>query len=268
METFPFKAAINGMNFLDLSIYTFAFAKLDHQWHGEDSASPVNRIYIPKDGTAVIGVGSQQFRMKAGYAYLVPAETPMTFHCDAQMEKLYFHFSLFRSDRYDALSGLNRIYEIPYPTEAYAPLFQHGMNGDIGDTMIIKAQLYNLLARFQTQYNLISEHIPVYSKTVLNTISFIQENLSATLHLEDLAKRCYVSRSTLTEVFRKEVGISLGKYIDDQLIASAQRQLSQTPASIGQISNSLGYSNQCYFSRRFKQICGMTPQTYRARNKI
>jgi two-component system response regulator YesN len=64
------------------------------------------------------------------------------------------------------------------------------------------------------------------------------------------------------------VGISLGKYIDDQLIASAQRQLSQTQASIGQISNALGYSNQCYFSRRFKQISGMTPQAYRAKNKI
>ena len=268
METFSFKAAIKGMNFLDLAIYTYAFAKLDHQWHGSDSASPVNRIYIPKDGSAVIGVGSEEFRMKAGYAYLVPAETPMNFYCDGQMEKIYFHFSLFRPDRYDALSGLNKIYEIPYPIEAYAPLFQQGMNGDIADAMIIKAQFYDLLARFQSTYNLISEHIPVYSKTVLNTIAYIQENLSATLHLEDLAKRCYVSRSTLTELFRKEVGISLGKYIDDQLIASAQRQLSQTQASIGQISNALGYSNQCYFSRRFKQISGITPQIYRARNKI
>lgn len=267
METYAFSAAIKAMNFLDLSIYFYGYAKLDHQWHGQNSALPVDRLYIPKSGTAVIGVGPQKLEMRAGYAYLIPAETPMDFVCEGEMEKLYFHFNLFRSDRYDALSGLNRIYEIPYPVEAYEPLFRQGMNGEIWDTMIIKAQFYDILARFQKAYNLISEHIPVYSKTVLNTIAYIQENLSATLHLEDLAKRCYVSRSTLTDVFRKEVGISLGKYIDDQLIASAQRQLCQSSASIGQISNSLGYSNQCYFSRRFKQICGMTPQVYRARNK-
>ena len=268
METFAFNASINAINYLDLSLYFLGYAKLDHQWHGEASAIPVNRLYIPKSGEANIGVGNQTIIMRPGHAYLIPAETPMDFRCDGKMEKLYFHFNLFRPDRYDALGALNKIFEIPCDSSLYDRLYSRGVNGDISDTFVIKALFYDIIAQFQSRYNLINEHIPVYSKTVLNTIAYIQENLSASLHLENLARHCYVSRSTLTEMFRKEVGISLGKYIDDQLIASAQRQLSQSSSTIGQISHSLGYSSQCYFSRRFKQVCGMTPQVYRARNKI
>ena len=268
METFAFHPAINRINYLDLSIYFYGFAKLDHQWHGDKCALPANRLYIPKSGEAEISVGQQNVTMRPGCAYLVPADLPMDFHCDGQMEKLYFHFNIFRPDRYDVLSGLKEIYQIPFPVDRYERLFQHGQIGSMGDTMMIKAAIYDMLSQFQKRYQIIDEEVPKYSKIVLSAITYIQENLSAGLHLEDLAKHTFVARSTLADVFRKEVGVSLGKYIDDQLIASAQRQLSQTGNSIGQISANLGYSNQCYFSRRFKQMSGVTPQAYRTRNKV
>ena len=268
MEVYGFHATIKRINYLELAVYYFGSANLDPRWHGENSALPMNRLYFPRAGEAYIGVDGQKFAMEPGYAYLVPAQTPMDYNCPRSMEKLYVHFNLFRPDRYDALDGLNQIYRIPFTAERYLELVQTASRGTIADTMRVKNIFYGILAQFQESYNIISEHIPIYSKTVLNTIAYVQENLSANLRLDDLAKYNFVSRSTLTEVFRKEVGISLGKYIDDQLIANAQRQLSQTTNSIGEISNSLGYSNQCYFSRRFKQMCGMTPQLYRARNKI
>ena len=67
----------------------------------------------------------------------------------------------------------------------------------------------------------------------------------------------------MSEKFRQEVGVTLGKYIDDQLMAAAQWQLLKTKVSIGEISDALGYCDQFYFSRRFKQLCGETPLQYR-----
>ena len=268
MEVSAFTATVRKINYLDLEIYDFSSAVIDPKWNGEPSLLPVNRLYLPKSGTAFIGVGEQKVTMRPGSAYLIPAGIPMDHRCDTYMEKLYFHFNLFRPDRYDILLGSKSIYEIPFTDEQRERLARHADSGTIYDSFIVNSILYDLLAQFQRKYNLISEHIPIYSKTVMGTITYIHENLSANLRLEDLAKNNFVSRSTLTEQFRKEVGISLGKYIDDQLIAAAQRKLSQTNHSIGEISNSLGYSNQCYFSRRFKQMCGMTPQLYRLRNKI
>ena len=95
------------------------------------------------------------------------------------------------------------------------------------------------------------------------TIRYIQSNLSARLSVQMLAERLFVSKSFLSDKFRGEVGVPLGKYIDDQLMASAQWQLLRTDASIGEISNNLGFCDQFYFSRRFKQLCGETPLQYR-----
>jgi len=267
MDVNCYTATIRRINYLNLEIYDFSSARLDPKWHGDHSVLPVNRLYLPKSGTAYIAVGENKIHMRPGMAYLIPAGASMDHRCDTTMDKLFFHFNLYKPDRYDALFGFNAIYEIPLEPEQLERLYCHADAGTIYNSFIIKSILYDLLARFQHKYNLISEHIPIYSKTVMSTIAYIHENLSANLRLEDLAKHSFVSRSTLTEQFRKEVGTSLGKYIDDQLIAAAQRELSQSNRSIGEISNALGYSNQCYFSRRFKQMCGMTPQLYRIRTK-
>ena len=102
---------------------------------------------------------------------------------------------------------------------------------------------------------------------VLKTIDFINGHISAKLRIKELADRLFVSRTYLTERFRKETGVSLGKYIDDRLMQEAQLRLCRTEDSIYTISLDLGFSDQCYFSRRFKQLCGLTPQQYRSQNR-
>lgn len=268
MEVSTYSAMIKRINYLELEVYDFGSAVLDAKWHGKNSRFPTNRLYLPKSGAAFIGTASQKIQMQPGMAYLVPAGAQIDYLCDTSMEKLYFHFNLFKPDKYDALQCCDRIYEIPVHSGLLNSLYFHADADTVYDAFIIKSILYDLLSLFQNKYRFICEDIPVYSKTVMSVISYIHENLSASLHLEELAGVSYVSRSALSEQFRKEIGISIGKYIDDQLIAEAQRRLSQTTYTIGQISDALGYSNQCYFSRRFKQLCGMTPQLYRIQNKV
>ena len=268
MEVFPLYATVQRINYLELAVYHFSTALLDPEWHGTGSVMPVNRLYLPISGEAIVSVGGKTVAMVPGFAYLIPAGAALDYHCDNAMEKIFVHFNFFRPDRYDALNGLGNIYRIPFPVSCYHNLLHHGMLGTISGTLTVKNILYDLLTQFQDAYGIIDEQIPIYTRTVMNALAYVKENLSANLLLDDIAKHCFVSRSTLADMFRKEVGIPLGKYIDDQLILAAQRQLSQSADTIGQISNCLGYSNQCYFSRRFKQICGMSPQTYRTNNKI
>ena len=68
--------------------------------------------------------------------------------------------------------------------------------------------------------------------------------------------------------FNKEVGVSMGRYIDDQLMSEAQRLLDQTYESVAGISQILGFSDPYYFSRRFKQLCGITPLRYRRLRRL
>ena len=77
-----------------------------------------------------------------------------------------------------------------------------------------------------------------------------------------------MSKSYLEKRFRKEVGVSIGRYIDDQLICAAQEKLEQTGDSVAAIGQSLGFADACYFSRRFKQLCCITPVHYRRLRRL
>ena len=53
-----------------------------------------------------------------------------------------------------------------------------------------------------------------------------------------------------------------------ELRAWAQEKLEQTGDSVAAIGQSLGFADACYFSRRFKQLCGITPLHYRRLRRL
>ena len=99
--------------------------------------------------------------------------------------------------------------------------------------------------------------------STLRRLAQVLRQTEGSVTSEQLARRLFVSRSFLTERFRRETGVTIGRYLDDQLMAAAQWQLLRTGRSIGEISESLGYCDQFYFARRFKQLCGESPLQYR-----
>ena len=61
----------------------------------------------------------------------------------------------------------------------------------------------------------------------------------------------------------EEAGMSPGKYIDNMIFLKAKQMLSDPALTIGQISQKLGFCDQFYFSRRFKENSRQTPSEYR-----
>ena len=57
----------------------------------------------------------------------------------------------------------------------------------------------------------------------------------------------------------------MGAYIDDLVMYSAQRRLLHTDLSVNEVSETLGFCDQFYFSRYFKRRCGESPLKYRKR---
>ena len=64
-------------------------------------------------------------------------------------------------------------------------------------------------------------------------------------------------------IFKKEIGVSVGRYIDDRLMYVAELELRRGEKSINEISDMLGFCDQFYFSRRFSQTYGIPPIKYR-----
>ena len=105
-----------------------------------------------------------------------------------------------------------------------------------------------------------------YSACIKKALTFIRENLSASLTLAKISEGIFVSKSTLTKHFQKELSTSVNEYVTRLIMSEAESLLSTTELSVGAISEELGFSDQLYFSRRFKEIHGVCPSEYRKKS--
>ena len=99
------------------------------------------------------------------------------------------------------------------------------------------------------------------SALVQKTMSYIRENISTPLSLEEIARHLYVSKYHLSHAFSREVGVSLYRYIMLRRLLLA-RQLLLAGQGAGQVSISCGFSDYASFYRVFKAEYGVSPRAY------
>lgn len=93
--------------------------------------------------------------------------------------------------------------------------------------------------------------------------SYVKSHLNEKLSIEHLAKEVYLSPHYLSEVFIRENGYGLNRYIREQRMKRAQELLMSTNLRIGEIGYMVGYSNPSYFCKCFADAYHMTPEEYR-----
>ena len=94
-------------------------------------------------------------------------------------------------------------------------------------------------------------------------ILFIQENSSAKLTLEEIARSAAVSPRECLRCFRKSIGQTPFDYLIQYRISQAQRLLRQTDRSVAEIAMDTGFSTSAYFGKIFRREVGKTPLQYR-----
>ena len=78
-----------------------------------------------------------------------------------------------------------------------------------------------------------------------------------------LANFVGLNRSYLNSIFKEELGKTLQQYLMEFRILKACELLESDALSIGDVSRSVGYSDQLLFSKVFKRIQGVTPSEYK-----
>ncbi len=98
-------------------------------------------------------------------------------------------------------------------------------------------------------------------------IEFMEGNFDRPISLADIAHGAHLSISRLAHLFREQMGITLIDYLTNVRINAAKRLLLKSDMNCTQICFQVGYNNQSYFTRTFKQITGMTPRQFKQANR-
>lgn len=251
------------INNLSLDVILSGYVQTGPQWNGTNVCSPFSRLYLIESGTGWVQYGDRKIQLLPGRAYLIPPGLRVDFGCSEQLSKLYFHLNLWRPDRYDLMQNLKQVCILDIPEHWLEDMLRLQNSKTLLSALLLKQYLFQLLSTFAQEAQLSYENICVYSQHVTQCIAYVQRHLSAKLTVNELSQQCFISERHLNNLFRRELGVTPGQYLDDQLMSAAQRLLILTTDSIRQISDALGFSDQFYFSRKFKKVCGQTPLQYR-----
>lgn len=255
-------ALSDNINDIRLSLLDHGHAICNTEWVGNVVSPMYSRLYYIIGGDPYAIIDNERIPLKIGHFYLFPTGFSFRHSCDTSMEQLFFHINLNDFNGTDLLRSASRVMEAESDPDAIEKLVSLTFSADTGDNIRLKLAIFDSILTLTEKYG-VKLHVPHYSRCVLLAIEYIKSHLNLGLSVNELAENAFVSESTLAKKFKTEVGMTIGTYIDDAVLFEAEQLLLKSDLTVLQISERFGFCDQFYFSRRFKQKYGETPQKYR-----
>ena len=103
----------------------------------------------------------------------------------------------------------------------------------------------------------------ICSKPIAECIDYIYDHLHTKLTVKVLADKVSLSPTYLSRLFKKEMGDTINHYIRIIKLETAKNMLMYSDYTPAQISSTLAYPSQSYFTEQFRIYTGCTPVNYR-----
>lgn len=103
----------------------------------------------------------------------------------------------------------------------------------------------------------------ITSPFVNHAIKYIEKNYAHEISIDDICKELNVNKCYFCSVFKKEIGSTFINYLNNYKIEKSKELLKNPNISLLDVSLSVGYNNQSYFSTVFKKITSKTPLEFR-----
>ena len=212
------------------------YTELSLHWHEE------MEITLIREGMSDYRVGQEAFRASSGDLILVP---PVTLHSAMELpgeimvsDSLVFHLDYLGASGQDLSAS------------AYLRPLLHGH---------LKTAVR--ICENDPDYEAIRDTFLLAHRCFTNREKFYE------LHLKDLlllASLLGFSESYFMSFFRRSVGMSCIRYINEVRIRKAAEALENTARPVMEIAMDSGFDNVSYFNLQFRRRFGMTPREFRA----
>ena len=100
-------------------------------------------------------------------------------------------------------------------------------------------------------------------KIIEDAIDYTQKHMDKEISLDTVAKTLFVNPAYLSRLFKQEAGETFTHFLMKLRIEKAKTLLDESYLKVYEISEKVGYKNEKYFSRIFRDFEGVTPNEYR-----
>lgn len=106
-----------------------------------------------------------------------------------------------------------------------------------------------------------------WSDAVAYAAYFLRSNLGKDVSLPEIAAFADTTPAYLSNLFHQQTGMTIKQYQQKIRMEQACRLLETTGDKVTDIAAGTGFTDRRYFTKTFRETCGMTPQEYRQAKK-
>ena len=101
------------------------------------------------------------------------------------------------------------------------------------------------------------------SPCVNHAIEYIKNNYTNDISIDKICEELNINKCYFCSIFKKETGSTFINYLNNYKIEKSKELLKNTNLSLLDISLSVGFNNQSYYSTIFKKLTGKRPLEFR-----
>ena len=175
---------------------------------------------------------------------------------DPEIEVLYLScFMHYESFRYEP-----QLIECSEQTKAEILSISRLISGDKYEELEAYSKFYMLLKEILPQ---MVQSDATFDKALQSAIEYITAHWNEEFTVSDLAKKCFVSESTLYHLFQNELGQTPIRFLNSIKINVAIEYLENSNYSIGAVSQLVGFNSENHFRKVFAEFTGTTPLKFK-----
>jgi two-component system response regulator YesN len=80
--------------------------------------------------------------------------------------------------------------------------------------------------------------------------------------MKQLASLVHLNENYISQLFKKETGVTLTKFLQSVRMENAKHLLQSTRLKVNEVACKVGYPDEAHFSKDFKAFVGMSPKHY------
>jgi AraC-like DNA-binding protein len=136
---------------------------------------------------------------------------------------------------------------------------------EVGCKALFLELLYHIAQHFRDAEGIRSEMVfqTAQAARLAPVLEFVEANYAEPITLKEAACLAKMSVPQFVRLFKRMAGMSFVCYLLHVRLSRAVRLLKETCQTIAQIACEVGFSDQSYFDRRFKEAFGQTPRDFR-----